>query len=55
MKKRVNTYLTIALKTYCNFQCFCCKEGEESISKKKETIPSFKIKQIIDNAYEVGI
>lgn len=55
MKKRVNTYLAIALTTYCNFQCFYCKEGGESISKKKETIPFLKIKQIIDNAYEVGI
>lgn len=55
MKKRVNTYLAIALTTYCNFQCFYCKEGGESISKKKETISFVKIKQIIDNAYEVGI
>lgn len=55
MKKRANTYLAIALTTYCNFRCFYCKEGGESISKKKETIPFFKIKKIISNAYEVGI
>lgn len=55
MKKRVNTYLAIALTTHCNFQCFYCKEGGESISKKKETIPFLKIKQIIDNAYGIGI
>ena len=55
MKNRVNTYLAIALTTYCNYRCFYCKEGGESISKKKETITFLKIKQIIDNAYEVGI
>lgn len=55
MKKRVNTYLAIALTTYCNYQCFYCKEGGESISKNKETIPFSKIRQIINNAYSVGI
>lgn len=55
MKKRVNTYLAIAITTYCNYQCFYCKEGGESISNKKETIPFSKIKQIIGNAYDVGI
>lgn len=55
MENRVNTYLAIALTTCCNYQCFYCKEGGESISKKKETIPFSKIKQIIDNAYSVGI
>ncbi len=55
MKKRINTYLAIALTTYCNYQCFYCKEGGESISKKKETIPFLKLRQIIGNAYDVGI
>lgn len=55
MKNRVNTYLAIALTTYCNYQCFYCKEGGESISKEKQTIPFEKIKKIIPNAYEVGI
>lgn len=55
MKKRVNTYLAIAITTYCNYQCFYCKEGGESISHKKETIPFSKIKKIIGNAYKVGI
>jgi len=55
MKKRINMYLAIALTTYCNYQCFYCKEGGESISKKKETIPFSKLKQIIGNAYDVGI
>ena len=55
MRNKVNTYLAIALTTYCNYQCFYCKEGGESISKKKETIPFRRIKQIIDNAYAVGI
>lgn len=45
MKKRVNTYLAIAITTYCNYQCFYCKEGGESISHKKETIPFSKIKK----------
>lgn len=55
MKNRVNTYLAIALTTNCNYQCFYCKEGGESISKKKETIPFPKIKRIIVNAYNTGI
>lgn len=55
MKNRVTTYLAIALTTYCNYQCFYCKEGGESISKKKQTIPFEKIKKIILNAYEIGI
>lgn len=55
MKNRVDTYLAIALTTHCNYQCFYCKEGGESISKKKETIPFEKIKKIIFNAYEIGI
>lgn len=55
MENRVNTYLAIALTTHCNYQCFYCKEGGESMSKKKETIPFEKIKKIILNAYEIGI
>lgn len=55
MKKRINTYLAIAITTYCNYQCFYCKEGGESISNKKETMPLLKLKQIIGNAYDVGI
>lgn len=55
MKKRINTYLAIAITTHCNYQCFYCKEGGESISKKKEIIPFSKLKQIIGNAYDVGI
>ncbi len=54
MKKR-KTYLAISITTYCNYQCFYCKEGEESISNKKETIPFPKIKKVIDHAYHVGI
>ena len=55
MKKRVNTYLAIALTTYCNYQCFYCKKGGESISKEKETISFSNAKKIIANAYANGI
>lgn len=55
MKKRVNTYLAIALTTYCNYQCFYCKPGGESISKEKATISLSNAKKIIANAYENGI
>jgi len=55
MKKRVDTYLAIAITTHCNYQCFYCKQGGESISKEKQTISFEKIKQIIFNAYEMGI
>lgn len=55
MEKRVNTYLAIALTTYCNYQCSYCKKGGESISKKKETMSLSKLKRVIDNAYDIGI
>lgn len=55
MRKRLNTYLAISITTCCNYQCFYCKEGGESISKEKETISLQSIKKIIDNAYDVGI
>ena len=45
MKKRVNTYLAIAITTYCNYQCFYCKKGGESISKEKETISFDDVKK----------
>ena len=45
MKKRVNTYLAIAITTYCNYQCFYCKKGGESISKEKETISFDDVKR----------
>lgn len=54
MKKRV-TYLAIALTTECNYKCFYCKRGGESISKEKETISFSDIKKIITNAHEIGI
>lgn len=53
--KRRETYLAIAITTYCSCRCFYCKDGGESISKKKETIPFSKLKQIISCAYDVGI
>ena len=46
MKKRVNTYLAIAITTYCNYQCFYCKKGGESISKERETISFDDVKKI---------
>ncbi len=55
MRNRLNTYLAISITTCCNYQCFYCKEGGESISKEKETISLQSIKKIIDNAYDVGI
>ena len=55
MKKRINTYLAIALTTCCNYKCFYCKNGGESISKEEETIPLKEIKKIITNANNIGI
>ena len=55
MKKRLSIYLAIAITTYCNYQCFYCKEGGESISNKKETIPFSKIKKVILIAHDIGI
>lgn len=45
MRNRVNTYLAIALTTHCNYKCFYCKEGGESMSKQKQTIPFEKVKK----------
>ena len=47
MKKRVNTYLAIAITTYCNYQCFYCKKGGESISKERETISNNLSSEVI--------
>lgn len=47
MRNRVNTYLAIALTTHCNYKCFYCKEGGESMSKQKQTIPFEKVKKKI--------
>lgn len=55
MKKRKNTYLAIAITTKCQYQCFYCKDGGESISNKKETIPFSKIQKVIYNSYNIGI
>ena len=51
MRRRLNTYLAIAITTCCNYQCFYCKEGGESISKEKETISLPNIKKVIDNIF----
>ncbi len=53
--ERRRTYLAIAITTKCDYRCFYCKEGGESISKEKETIPFTKLKKIIGIAYNVGI
>ena len=55
MKKRINMYLAISITTHCNYQCFYCKEGGESISKEKETISFMMLKKIIRNAYNLVI
>lgn len=55
MENRVNTYLAVALTTCCNYRCFYCKEGGESISKEKQTIPFEKMRRIILNAYKMKI
>ena len=55
MNKRINNYLAVALTTYCNHQCFYCKRGGESISKKLQTIPFETLKNIVFNAYNIGI
>ena len=56
MKNRIKSlYLAIALTTKCNFRCFYCKEGGESISESKEEIPFDELKRIITIAYDIGI
>lgn len=55
MKERLDIYLAIAVTTKCNYRCFYCKEGGESICKSQETIPFEKMKKIVRNSYEIGI
>ena len=55
MEERRNTYLAIAITTKCNYKCFYCKKGGESISQKQQTIPYEKLKNIIAVAIEEGI
>lgn len=54
MKER-DTYLAIALTTYCNYRCFYCKEGGESICCDNLTISFLDVRKVISNAYDVGI
>jgi len=55
MEERRNTYLAIAITTKCNYKCFYCKKGGESISQKQQTIQYEKLKNIIAVAIEEGI
>ena len=55
MEERRNTYLAIAITTKCNYKCFYCKKGGESISEKQQTMPYEKLKNIIAVAIEEGI
>ena len=55
MEKCVSTYLAVAITTECNYKCFYCKKGGESISKERQTIPYDKLKNIILTAMEEGI
>lgn len=56
MSKRIKSlYLAIALTTKCNYRCFYCKEGGESISKCREEISFKELKRIIAIAYDLGI
>ena len=55
MEERRNTYLAIAITTKCNYKCFYCKKGGESISQKQQTIPYEKLNNIIAVAIEEGI
>lgn len=55
MKERLDIYLAIAVTTKCNYRCFYCKEGGESICKSQETIPFEKMKKIVRNSYEIGL
>ena len=55
MKKRKTTYLAIAITTKCNYKCFYCKKGGESISQERQTIPYEMLKKIIAIAIKEGL
>lgn len=55
MSNRLN-YIAIALTTYCNCNCFYCKEsGESIISGVKGTWDFNHLKEVIKVAYNVGL
>lgn len=54
MSKR-NLYLAIALTTRCNYECFYCKKGGESMCCNEEEIPIESLKRILKVAYSLGI
>ena len=55
MKKRKTTYLAIAITTKCNYKCFYCKKGGESISQERQTITYEMLKKIIAIAIKEGL
>ena len=55
MEKRKTTYLAIAITSKCNYSCFYCKKGGESISCNNETIAFSDLKKVIKNAIKEDI
>ncbi len=56
MKERNKSiYLAIALTTKCNYKCFYCKKGGESLSSQDFEVSFSELKQIIKIAYDLGI
>ncbi len=55
MEKRKTTYLALAITSKCNYECFYCKKGGESISCNNETIAFSDLKKVIKNAVKEGI
>lgn len=56
MEKRKETYLALAITTKCNYECFYCKTGGESISCDTETTIEFStLKKIVECALKTSV
>ena len=48
-------HLAIAVTTKCNYRCFYCKEGGDSMSSNLDIMPFENLKEVLKVSYELGI
>lgn len=54
-QKCITPHLAIAVTTKCNYKCFYCKEGGDSMSSTLDVMPFEELKEVLKVAYKLGI
>lgn len=54
-KENIAPHMAIAVTTKCNYKCFYCKEGGDSMSNSLDIMPFEELKKVLKVAYELGI